>query len=60
MFCTKNDARGVVVCLKTRLVAKGSTEVDGVDFNETFAPVAKFNTIRIILILAAAMDLEMH
>ena len=32
----------------------------GVDFNETFAPVAKFNTIRCVVAIGAALDLEMH
>ena len=60
VFCTKKDANGVVVRHKARLVAKGYSQVEGVDFNETFAPVAKFSTIRCILALGAAMDLEMH
>jgi len=60
VFRTKKDARGVVVRFKARLVAKGCSQVEGVDFSETFAPVAKFNTIRIILALAAAMGLEIH
>ena len=60
VFRTKRDASGNVVRYKARLVAKGYSQVAGVDFNETFAPVAKFSTIRCILALGAIMDLEMH
>lgn len=60
VFRTKKDASGQVVRHKARLVAKGYSQVAGVDFLETFAPVAKFTTIRCILALGAAMDLEIH
>lgn len=60
VFCTKKDANGEIVRYKARLVAKGYSQVEGMDFHETFAPVAKFSTIRCILALGAAMDLEMH
>ena len=60
VFCTKRDALGQVVCYKARQVAKGYSQVEGVDFNETFAPVAKFTTIRYLLAIGAALDLEMH
>lgn len=39
---------------------KGGLQIEGVEFGETFAPVAKFNTIKVILALRMAMDLEMH
>ena len=60
VFLTKKDASGHVVRYKARLVAKGYSQVAGVDFLETFAPVAKFTTIRCILALGAALDLEIH
>ena len=60
VFRTKRDAMGDIVRYKARLVAKGYSQVAGVDFNETFAPVAKFTTIRTIVAIGAAMDLEMH
>ena len=60
LFRTNRDACRNVVRYKARLVVKGYSQVAGVDFNETFAPVAKFSTIRCILALSAVMDLEMH
>lgn len=60
VFRTKRDAMGNVVRYKARLVAKGYSQVAGVDFNETFAPVAKFTTIRTIVAIGASIDLEMH
>ena len=60
MFGTKRDASGTITRHKARLVAKGYSQVAGVDFNQTFAPVAKFNTIRCVVAIGAALDLEMH
>ena len=60
VFCTKRDASGNVMRYKARLVVKGYSQVAGIDFNETFALVAKFSTIQCILALGAVMDLEMH
>ena len=60
VFKTKRDASGEVVHHKARIVARGFSQVQGVDFNETFAPVAKFTTIQCIVALGAALDLEMH
>jgi len=41
-------------------VARGFTQTYGVDYNETFAPVVKFTSIRCILALAALEDMEIH
>ena len=45
---------------KTRLVTKGYSQMATVDFNETFAPMAKFIIIRNTLAIGTAMDWEIH
>ena len=42
------------------LVAKGFSQAKGIDYNETFAPVAKMNSIRLVLSLAALHNWEVH
>lgn len=53
IFNIKRDANGEVTKYKARLVAKGYVQEPGVDFEEVFAPVARLETIRLILALAA-------
>ena len=41
-------------------IAKGFSQVEGIDYNETFAPVEKMNSIRLVLSLAALHNWEVH
>jgi hypothetical protein len=54
VFKNKQGDDGKVVRNKARLVAPGYNQVEGLDFRETFAPVARLEAIRILLAFAAS------
>lgn len=53
LFNMKNNEKGEPVRFKARLVAQGFSRKFGVDYNQTFAPVAKHSTLRILLSIAS-------
>ncbi|SGY70336.1 BQ5605_C004g03141 [Microbotryum silenes-dioicae] len=57
---TKRNALGDVTGHKARLVAQGNRQRDGIDFNKTFTPIARFFLICSLLALAAANGLHVH
>ena len=52
--------RKVDLCYRARVVAKGFTQILGLDYDETFSPVAQFESLRLLLVLAALEDWEIH
>ncbi|KAI3780854.1 hypothetical protein L2E82_10847 [Cichorium intybus] len=60
IFKKKTDIDGKVHTYKARLVAKGFTQTVGVDYDETFSPVAKIKSIRIMLAIAERFSATMN
>ena len=56
----KRDEKGSISRYKARLVARGYTQEYGIDYSETFSPVASINTILVMLALAASYGWEVH
>jgi hypothetical protein len=60
VFKRKLRPDGSIDKYKARLVAKGYNQRFGIDYEETYAPVAKFTSIRSVLAIGALLDLEIH
>jgi len=60
IFKNKFDKHGIVIRNKSRLVAQGYTQVEGVDFDETFALVIRLESIRIPLAIACHLNFKLY
>ena len=60
VFRNKLDENGYVTRNKARLVAQGYNQEEGIDFDETYAPVARLEVIRLLLAYASSMDIKLY
>ena len=60
IFKNKSDEHGIIIRNKSRLVAQGYTQVEGIDFDETFAPVARLESIRIFLDITSHLNFKLY
>lgn len=60
IFKTKRNESGEVYRYKARLVAKGYSQVAGIDYNETYAPVVRYNSIRLLIAFAVQHNYRLH
>ena len=54
IYKIKTCSDGSVECYKARLITKGFTQEYGIDYEETFAPVARISFVRVLLVVATA------
>ena len=60
VFKTKHDTICQMERYKARLVAKGYNQREGIDHKETFSPVSTKDSFRVIMVIVAYFDLELH
>jgi hypothetical protein len=60
VYKIKRDYKGNIDRFKVRLMTKGFTQREGIDYNETFSPVLSKDSFRIIMTLVAHYNLELH
>ena len=60
VFKTKRDSKGNVEMYKAHLVTKGFTQIEGINYKETFSLFFMKNCFRIIMVLVAHFNLELH
>ena len=55
IYKIKHETYGSVEKFKTRFVSRGFTQKEGIDYEETFSPVARYTSIRVIIALASVL-----
>ena len=60
IFENKSIEHGTVIRNKSRLVAQGYDQVEGVDFDETFAPIARLESIWILLAISCQLNFKLY
>jgi hypothetical protein len=60
VYKIKHNANGFVNRYKARLVAKGYAQTYGINYEETYSPIAKMTTVRTIIIMAATKGWSLH
>ena len=60
LFQNKLDELGTITRNKARVVVQGYNQEEGIDYEETFAPVARIETIRILIAFAAHMEIKLY
>jgi Reverse transcriptase (RNA-dependent DNA polymerase) len=58
VFCIKCGPTGEIQKYKARIVAQGFMQIEGINYDKTFAPIAKLTSICTILAIAAKLNLE--
>nr|KYP62630.1 hypothetical protein KK1_017171 [Cajanus cajan] len=60
VFRNKLDESGIIIRNKARLVAKGYNQEKGIDYDETFAPVARIEAIRLLISCASIINFKLY
>ena len=60
LYKNKQDAYGIIIHNKARLVAQGYSQVEGIDYGETFAPVARLESIRMLIAYASHHNFKLQ
>ena len=60
MFKRKKKVDGSIDKYKTRLVIKGCRQTEGLDYFDTYSPVTRINSIKMVLAITALRNLEIH